>query len=123
MSVNITNVEIENQKDVKPDSIKNADLSPIELQELEKEKQKVERMKEEVARMKQDTADRKTLARWVRWIVPLWLIFTAFMFIFYGDKYPSIIICTLLGTTTANIIGLGYILLKGVFPENKEDIK
>ena len=70
-------------------------------------------------RFRQDTTSRKYLSIWVACVITLWLGFTAFIFIKYGDVYPEVVICTLLGTTTANIIGLGYIVLKGLFP-NKD---
>ena len=106
----------------KPDNIKDADLSPLEEQEIERYKQEAERAKEELARYKQDTKERKTLSKWVRCIVPVWLGFTATSFLLNGYGCISVsesVMITLLGTTTANVLGLGYILLKGLFPEEK----
>jgi len=73
-------------------------------------------------RYEQNTKERNKLATLVKVIVSLWLLFAATMFILYGVgclKFPSEVMCTLLATTTANVLGLGYILLKGIFPENK----
>ena len=76
----------------------------------------------EELRYQQDTKTRNVLSYWVIIIITLWLGFTGFLFINYGNIYPVVIICTLLGTTTANVLGLGYVLLNGFFrsKENKD---
>lgn len=70
-------------------------------------------------RYQQDTKTRKYSSVWVVTIITLWLCFTGCVFVMYGDKFPPEVICTLLATTTGNVIGLGIILLKGLFTENK----
>lgn len=72
------------------------------------------------SRYSQDTLYRKHLAKWVMWIVPGWLIAVVLILIFTGVKLfdldPSVLI-SLLATTTVNVLGLAYIVLKGIFPQ------
>lgn len=81
-------------------------------------------MKEQIKnRYTQDTHFRKHLANWVMIIVPSWLALVITVLILNGsqvillDKEVSI---TLLATTTVNVLGLAYIVLKGIFPESKD---
>lgn len=72
------------------------------------------------ARYKQDTHFRRCLAIWVMHIVPLWLFMVMIVVVFYGVGWMNLsdtAIVTLLATTTANVLGLAYIVLKGIFPE------
>ncbi|MDR1918826.1 MAG: hypothetical protein LBQ65_04170 [Tannerellaceae bacterium] len=76
---------------------------------------------QESLRYRQDTKERKTLSKWVRRVVSLWLVFAAFILLFNHIlcfNLSDTVICMLLGTTTINILGLAYIVLKGLF-ENK----
>jgi hypothetical protein len=69
-------------------------------------------------RYNQDTKERKRLATWVRWVVSLWLIFTAFTIAvnhILCFNLSDTVMCMLLGTTTANILGLAFIVIKGTF--------
>lgn len=69
-------------------------------------------------RYNQDTRQRKTMVRWVTILISLWLLV---VLVYMGLKGASIFeyetteIVTLLTTTTANVIALGYIVLKGLF--------
>lgn len=74
-----------------------------------------------IVRYRQDTIERKLLSHWVVWIVSVWLGLTALILILMGCgviAMSDVVVCMLLGTTTANILGLAYIVLKGLFPEN-----
>lgn len=69
-------------------------------------------------RYSQDTRFRKHLAHWVMWIVPLWLICVIFILIsnkLLGFCLDSSVLISLLATTTFNVLGLAYIVLKGIF--------
>lgn len=69
-------------------------------------------------RYKQDTLFRKLLANWVMYIVPIWLAVVLVIFITHGLRwlyYDSSVMIALLVTTTANVLGLAYIVLKGIF--------
>ena len=73
-------------------------------------------------RYKQDTKYRKHLTCWVMHIVSLWLFLVIILVYFCGFNLCWLsdwAITALLGTTTANILGLAYIILKGMFQTNK----
>ena len=72
-------------------------------------------------RYSQDTHFRKHLARWVMWIVPAWLILVLIIVFLCGFGLTSLdssVLITLLATTTINVLGLAYIVLKGIFKQN-----
>ena len=78
-------------------------------------------------RYKQDTSERKLLAHWVIAIVSSWLGMVLFILIcnkILCINLSDTVLCALLGTTTINILGLAYIVLKGLFyngNENRDD--
>lgn len=68
-------------------------------------------------RFAEDTKHRKKLISWVKWVVSLWLIAVMTVLMLNNVWFrlePSVLI-TLLTTTTVNILGLAYIVLKGLF--------
>ena len=72
----------------------------------------------EARRYKSDTSDRKWLAIWTAIVVSTWL--SAVMFILLtNEKYHyclnTTVLVTLLGTTTLNVLGLSFIVLRGHF--------
>lgn len=74
-------------------------------------------------RFSQDTRYRKYLANWVMFIVPCWLLAVVVIVFLQGFsiiKLDNEVIITLLATTTLNVLGLAYIVLKGIYPESKE---
>ena len=74
-------------------------------------------------RYKQNTKYRSWLTIWVMVIVPTWLISVFILVavsVFKVSEVPSSVLNTLLATTTANILGLAYIVLKGMFPQERE---
>ena len=75
----------------------------------------------EEERYKSDTQERERIAGWVKVIIPCWLGITAAILVFKGLKVfylSDTVLGILLGTTTANVLGLGYIVLKGLYPNN-----
>lgn len=73
-------------------------------------------------RFSQDTRYRRYLANWVMFIVPIWLICVVLILFLSGIsviKLDNEVLITLLATTTINILGLAFILLKGIYPESK----
>lgn len=71
-------------------------------------------------RFSQDTRFRKHLANWVMIIVPSWLVAVIVILMLCGFRvleFNSEVLITLLATTTVNVLGLAYIVLKGIFPE------
>jgi hypothetical protein len=77
---------------------------------------------QEVARYSQDTKERRSLSKWVKWVVSLWILCVMVILFLNGGcilDISDVVICTLLGTTTINILGLAHILLNGLFPESR----
>lgn len=73
---------------------------------------------QEKRRYEQDTDYRKHFSLWVMYIVPLWLILVIvllYLSAFGLCSLSTAVMTTLLATTTANILGLAYIVLKGMF--------
>ena len=75
-------------------------------------------------RFAEDTGHRRGLVLWVKYVVSLWLsgvlFVVAFNTIFQLNLSDSVLI-TLLTTTTVNILGLAYIVLKGLFKLTNTD--
>ena len=71
-------------------------------------------------RFASDTQKRNTLSTWAATLVSLWLI--SVLLILVGNtstyKLESNVLVALLATTTLNVLGLMYIVLKGLFGEN-----
>ena len=73
---------------------------------------------QQAARYSQNTKERKLLSHWVMCVVSFWLFLTILVLglnNLLNLKLSDVVCCTLLGTTTANILGLAYIVLKGLF--------
>ncbi len=86
-------------------------------------KAQVEMKRLESYRYKSDTVDRKWLAIWTAGVVTLWLI--AVIGILLYNKSQSIglsdtVLVTLLGTTTLNVLGLSFIVLRGHFTSSQK---
>lgn len=67
------------------------------------------------------------LVPWMKKIVIAWLIFTGVIVIvdlvftaIFGKALSDAVVCALLTTTTANVLGLAVIVLKGLFPQHKK---
>lgn len=83
----------------------------IDAQELKMQQQKLE-----MERFKQNTQDRKWLALWSAWVVSLWLFAVILILLLNGVlNLSDAVLITLLTTTTFNILGLTFIVLKGHF--------
>lgn len=94
--------------DQQPNLFKDVDKSTMEEQER--------------LRFKQDTEQRRTLVKWMMIVVSLWLLFTSAIVITelcICKKLSDTVFCMLLGTTTANVLGLAMIVLRGLFPQKK----
>ena len=73
---------------------------------------------QERARFKQDTLYRKYLAKWVMYVVSIWLALVLVIFTLNGFRlvyYQPTVMIALLATTTANVLGLAFIVLRGIF--------
>lgn len=82
---------------------------------------------QEKIRYSRDTKYRRHLTQWVMHIVPIWLIGVFIIVCMCASKVwelTDIAFSALLTTTTANILGLAYIVLKGMFlKEHQKDSK
>jgi hypothetical protein len=65
-----------------------------------------------------DTNDRKWLAKWTAWTVSIWLSIVLFIIItnnILSINLSDSTLIALLGTTTINVLGLSFIVLRGHF--------
>ena len=59
---------------------------------------------------------------WVKWVVSIYLSFIAYillLLVLNEGKLESSVVIALLTTTTINILGLPYLIIKSLFPEKK----
>ena len=92
------------------EGLKNIDTDKHDMHEQEK------------TRFEQDTDFRRYLAIWVMIIVPVWLVIVYAVLILNGTgciRVDPKVMVSLLVTTTANVLGLAYIVLKGIFSIKK----
>jgi len=71
-----------------------------------------------VKRFIADTKHRKGLIFWVKYVVSIWLLLVIFVVALNSVLSLNLkesVLITLLTTTTVNILGLAYIVLKGLF--------
>ncbi|WP_143260798.1 hypothetical protein [Alistipes sp. An66] len=78
----------------------------------------------ELHRITENTSARKRLEKWARRTIQWYLIIVGIIIIAQGLQFINLsdtIFIAILTTTTVNILGLGFIILRGHFP-NKEDV-
>ena len=100
------NIQIEENENISPDSTKGMDIDVLTPEE------------QYLIRYKQNTKYRKYFAIWVMCLVPAWLLLVLALLCccaFELCSLPSSVLSVLLATTTANVLGLAYIVLKGIF--------
>lgn len=81
-------------------------------------------LKEQIHRYHQDTEQRLFLAKWVVWVSSVWLGVVLIILIMCGFQWLTldvVVLNVLLATTTANVLGLAYIVLKGLFGHKAAD--
>lgn len=64
-----------------------------------------------------DTIHRGHLITWVMWIIPVWLL-AVLVITAFAKEISDTVKTTLLVTTTANVIGLALVVLKGMFSKS-----
>lgn len=72
-------------------------------------------------RFDQDTDTRYWLAIWVAVVATLWLVFVSSFLIFGHYELDKSILIALLCTSTANVLGLPYVVLHGLFDRDKKE--
>ena len=85
-------------------------------------KEQIKLKKLESERYRSDTKDRKWLAIWTAIIVSFWLL-TVLCILILNERLlfclSDMVLITLLGTTTLNVLGLSFIVLRGHFKDTK----
>lgn len=111
--------DIINNLNEKVSSFNNRDLD-IDSDDL---KEQIKLKKLESERYSSDTFDRKWLAIWTAIIVSVWLGFVLYILI-KNEKHliclSDAVLIALLGTTTLNVLGLSFIVLRGHFNSSKK---
>ena len=78
-------------------------------------------------RYEQDTKWRDRLAKWVVWVTSIWMLTILVILLIEGScstfDLEKEVLITLLATTTANVLGLPLIVLRGIFSEGKHPTK
>lgn len=100
-------------------NVSTSDVIPVDIDDIDTSPLK----DQEKIRYSQDTKYRKHLTQWVMHIVPIWLLGVFFVVCMCASKkweLTDISFSALLTTTTANILGLAYIVLRGMFPQKQE---
>ena len=72
--------------------------------------------------IKQEIELKSSICVWVKWVVSIYLIFIAWillLLVLSEGKLESSVVIALLTTTTINILGLPYMIIKSLFPEKK----
>jgi hypothetical protein len=72
--------------------------------------------------IKQEIDLKSSICVWVMRIVSVYLFFIAYillLLVLNEGKLESSVVITLLTTTTINILGLPYLIIKSLFPEKK----
>lgn len=80
----------------------------------------------ELIRYHHDTQNRDWLAKWAAYVVSIWLSFVLIILFLNTAffKLDKAIVIALLGTSSVNVLGLSYIVLKGYFPsDGKKKLK
>ena len=87
------------------------------------QKQQAEKHQQEIEDIKQTIEEKRKSAKWIRIFIPTWvglvlgIVALNNLFFHISDTVLGI----LLGSTTLGIFKFGDILLKGLFPENKNN--
>ena len=91
------------------------------ISEIDRDKSSIE--EQEAIRFNEDTKHRGKLVGWVMDVSHLWLFFVAFSISLDASplnfNISDSVIIALLGTATVNVLGLPYVVLKGLFPGKK----
>ncbi len=98
----------------------NPDGNPDTTDKNVLEEQDAELQKVRIARLKENTEHRRNLVGWVKELIPAYLVCVlAVVFLSGFECFPlavsDTVLVALLSTTTANVLGLAAIVLRGLF--------
>ena len=99
------------------DIIANTKDSGVDDLDIDSDNLKLQKQKLENNRYHSDTSDRKWLAIWTAVVVSLWLSAVMGVLV-YNNQFFCLsdeVLIALLGTTTLNVLGLSFIVLRGHF--------
>lgn len=90
---------------------------------LAREEQELAFKASQKSRYDSDTKDRIWLSQWATAVVTVWLMMVLMILSFNSNclKLNDSVLIMLLGTTTLNVLGLSYIVLKGLFGNNNSN--
>lgn len=77
-------------------------------------------LQHQILRFSQDTKHRNTLVYWVMSVTCVWIVAVLVVVFLVGYRrmeLSSSVLVTLLATTTANVLGLPLVVLRGLFKE------
>ena len=110
------NFRLSVEKYKKEDSV---NLTPHDLR-VRDENLRGEKLKHDF--IKQEIDLKSSICVWVKRVVSIYLIFIAYillLLVLNEGKLESSVVITLLTTTTINILGLPYMIIKSLFPEKR----
>ena len=76
-------------------------------------------------RYNQDTKDRSALAHRTFWLIVGWLVSVVIILMYNTESFflSDKVLFMLLGTTTINVLGLAFVVLKGYFEHMDQNVK
>lgn len=101
------------------DLIANLNANTLQDQDIDSDDLTIQKKRREIEnrRYEEDTRSRKILAYWAAWVVSIYILLVLAILVF-NNNYVCLsdsVLSILLGTTTFNVLGLMYIVLKGYF--------
>lgn len=99
------------------DILKKMDKNSLEDQDIDSDELDLQKRRYENERYRDDTKSRRYLAYWAATVVTVYLLLV-FVILFMNTTCLHLsdpVMIALLGTTTVNVLGLMYIVLKGYF--------
>ena len=108
--------------------IPNENISDLHVDQTEnnifaEQKLRTERIRND--QLEQDLTERKQYAKKIYWLIVCWLFILGFIILLQGFLPEDIfflsdsVLLALIGGTTANVLGMFFIVLKYLFPQNK----
>lgn len=96
----------------------------LQDQDIDSDDLTLQKKRFENQRYKEDTESRKKLAYWAATVVSVYLLFVLIILILNYNIIclSDTVLSVLLGTTTLNVLGLMYIVLKGYFKVNNHNV-
>lgn len=93
-------------------------------QDIDSDDLDLQKKRFENQRYSQDTQSRKKLAYWAATVVSIYLLFVLVILVLNNNIIclSDTVLSVLLGTTTLNVLGLMYIVLKGYFNVNNRSV-